>query len=52
LQGFAIDDRDELLPDLAAALEAGRTTEEAGKILSEALQSGERAGSIRRKLFP
>jgi len=52
LQGFAIDDRDELLPDLAAALEAGRTPEEARTILSEALKSGERIGSIRRKLFP
>ena len=52
LQGFGIDDRNELLPDLAAALEAGRTPEEARVILSEALKSGERVGSIRRKLFP
>lgn len=52
LQGFTIDDRDELLPDLAAALEAGRTADEARAILSEGLQSGDRAGSIRRKLFP
>lgn len=52
LQGFAIEERDELLPDLAAALEAGRTPEEARAILVEALQSGERIGSIRRKLFP
>lgn len=52
LQGLAIDDRDELLSDLAAALEAGRTPDEAGEILSEALKAGERPGSIRRKLFP
>jgi hypothetical protein len=52
LQGFKIDDRDELLPDLAAAFEAGRKPEEAQAILLEALKSGERTGSIRRKLFP
>lgn len=52
LQGLAIDDRDELLSDLAAALEAGRSPDEAGEILSEALKAGERAGTIRRKLFP
>ena len=52
LQGFAIEDRDELLPDLAAALEAGRSPEEARDILSDALREGERAGAIRRKLFP
>jgi hypothetical protein len=52
LQGIAAEDRDELLPDLAEALEAGRSPEEARAILSEALQTGERAGSIRRKLFP
>ncbi len=52
LQGFAIEDRDELLPDLAAALEAGRLPEEAQSILSQVLQAGEHAGAIRRKLFP
>ncbi len=52
LQGFSIDDRDELLPDLAAALEAGRNPDETRAILVEALQSGDRHGSIRRKLFP
>jgi len=52
LQGFAVDDRDNLLPDLAEALEAGRSPEEARVILAEALQSGERSGAIRRKLFP
>lgn len=52
LQGFAIEDRDELLPDLAAALEAGRTPEELRAILAEALAAGERPGAIRRKLFP
>ena len=52
LQGMAIDDRDELLADLAAALEAGRTPEDAARILAEALKDGERPGAIRRKLFP
>lgn len=52
LQGFAIEDRDELLPDLAAAIEAGRSPEDARTILSDALRDGERSGAIRRKLFP
>jgi hypothetical protein len=52
LQGLAIDDRDELLGDLAAALEAGRTPEEARSIISGALEAGESTGTIRRKLFP
>lgn len=52
LDGFSIKDRDELLPDLAEALEAGRKPDEARAILMEALQSGESMGSIRRKLFP
>jgi hypothetical protein len=52
LQGFSIDDRDELLPDLAEALEAGRAPEEARAILSDALRDGDRPGAIRRKLFP
>ena len=52
LQGLAIDDRDELISGLAAALEAGRAPDEARTIITEALQSGERSGSIRRKLFP
>jgi hypothetical protein len=52
LQGLSVDDRDEVLPDLAAALEAGRKPEDAREILTEALRSGDRPGSIRRKLFP
>lgn len=52
LQGFSSDDRDELLPDLAEAIEAGRSPEDATTILSEALEEGESPGSIRRKLFP
>lgn len=52
LEGFSVKDRDELLPDLAVALETGRKPDEARAILSEALQSGESTGSIRRKLFP
>lgn len=52
LQGFSADDRDELLPDLAEALEAGRTPEDAAAILTEALEAGDSPGAIRRKLFP
>ncbi len=52
IQGFPVDDRDELLPDLAAALEAGRTPEQARAILVGAFQSGESMGSTRRMLFP
>lgn len=52
LQGFSIDDRDELLPDLAAALEAGRSPEEARAIITGAVEAGESTGTIRRKLFP
>lgn len=52
LQGIAVEDRDDLLPDLAAALEAGRSPEQARDILSGALKAGEGSGSIRRKLFP
>ena len=52
LQGFVIDDRDELLADLAEALEAGRSPSEAEAIISDALKAGERPGAIRRKLFP
>lgn len=52
LQGLEIGDRDGLLTDLAAALEAGRAPGEAEAILAEALKAGERSGAIRRKLFP
>lgn len=52
LDGLTVDDADELLADLAAALEAGRSPEEAREILAEALRAGDSAGSIRRKLFP
>jgi predicted RNase H-like HicB family nuclease len=52
LNGFSIDDRDDLLPDLAAALEAGRSPEEARAIITGALEVGESTGAIRRKLFP
>jgi len=52
LQGFSVDDRDELLPDVAAALEAGRTPDQVQAILSEALREGEPSAGIRRKLFP
>lgn len=52
LQGFAVDDRDELLPDVAAALEAGRAPEAAQAILADGLKEGDGPGNLRRKLFP
>jgi predicted DsbA family dithiol-disulfide isomerase len=52
LQGASLNDRDELIPDLAAAFEAGMSAEEARKIISEAVDAGDSAGQIRRKLFP
>lgn len=52
LQGVEVDDRDELLPDLAAALEAGRKPDDAREILVDAVRSGASSGAIRRKLFP
>jgi hypothetical protein len=52
LQGFAVDDRDELLPDVAAALEAGRAPEAAQAILAAGLKEGDGPGDLRRKLFP
>lgn len=52
LQGFGRADRDEILPDLAAALEAGRPQGEAQEILLEGLRAGESPGALRRKLFP
>lgn len=52
LHGLPAGDRDEILPDLAAALEAGRSPEEAQDILREGLGAGESPGALRRKLFP
>jgi hypothetical protein len=52
LEGFGARDRDELLPDLAAALEAGRSPEEATAILADGLRDGDSPGTLRRKLFP
>jgi len=52
LQGFSARDRDEILPDLAAALEAGRSQADAGAILAGGLAEGDSPGALRRKLFP
>jgi hypothetical protein len=52
LQGFTIADRDELLPDLAAALEAGRSPEDVRRILAASVEAGDSVGRIRDKLFP
>lgn len=52
LEGLDVDGREDLLQDVAEAMEAGRSPEEARGILAEALREGERIGEIRRKLFP
>ncbi|HWR98875.1 MAG TPA: hypothetical protein VN317_10680 [Candidatus Methanoperedens sp.] len=51
LDGFAIEGRDEILPDVAEALEAGMSGETIRDILAASLEDGGVA-EIRRKLFP
>lgn len=52
LEGSLGSAREELLPDVAEALEAGRTTDEIHRILTSAFQEGAGVGEIRQKLFP
>lgn len=52
LEGFDLDDREELVPDIAEALEAGRPADEIRRVLAEAAGAGDGIGEIRRKLFP
>lgn len=52
LDGFPRGDAEELLADVAAALEAGRPAEEIRQALAAALEAGEGAGAVRRRLFP
>ena len=52
LEGFDLRDRDEILPDVAAALEAGVSAEAIRRILVDSLEAGDGVGDIRRKLFP
>jgi hypothetical protein len=52
LDGYALDDRDELLPDIAGALEAGSGEDELRRLMTGILQEGGGVGDIRRKLFP
>jgi hypothetical protein len=52
LDGVPLADRAELIPDIAATLEAGRTADEVRAILADAVQAGDGVGDIRRKLFP
>jgi len=52
LEGFDLRDRDEILPDVAAALEAGVGAEAIRRILVDSLEAGDGVGDIRRKLFP
>ncbi|MBI4914295.1 MAG: hypothetical protein HY825_00465 [Acidobacteria bacterium] len=52
LAGLDVRDRDELLPDVAAALESDRESGEIRGILVDSISAGEGIGEIRRKLFP
>jgi hypothetical protein len=49
--GHDVDDRDELLPAVAEALEAGKREEEIRKVIVRGLEEGDSTGRIRRALF-
>lgn len=52
LDGAPVRGRDDLVPDVAEALEAGRQPEEIERILAESFEAGAGIGEIRRKFFP
>lgn len=52
LEGFDIGDRDELLLDVAGALESGRDAGEVQRIITSSLENQEGINQIRRKLLP
>ena len=52
LDGAPVRDRDELIPDVAEALEGGRPTDEIQGILISGFEEGASIGEIRRKFFP
>jgi hypothetical protein len=52
LDGAPVRDGDELIPDIAEALEAGRQADELQRILTGSFEEGASVGEIRRKFFP
>jgi hypothetical protein len=52
LDGAPVRDRDELVPDVAEALEGGRAAGEIQRILTTGFEEGAGVGEIRRKFFP
>ena len=52
LDGSPVRNREELIPDVAEALEAGRPAGEIQRILTAAFAEGAGIGEIRRKFFP
>ena len=52
LDGAPVRDREELIPDVAAALEAGRPAGEVRDGLAAGFTAGESTGEIRRRIFP
>jgi hypothetical protein len=52
LDGAPVRDRDELIPDVAEALEAGRQADEIQRILTVSFEEGAGVREIRRKFFP
>ena len=52
LDGAPVRDREELIPDVAEALESGRPAGEIQRILTAAFEEGAGIGEIRRKFFP
>jgi hypothetical protein len=51
LEGEPVRDREELIPDVAAALEDGRSAADLRELLTSAFQDGEGIREIRRKIF-
>lgn len=52
LDGTPVRDREELIPDVAAALEAGQSAEQIRQGLKESFEESDSIGEIRRKFFP
>jgi hypothetical protein len=52
LDGAPVRDREELIPDVAEALETGQTMEEIRRILKGSFEEGDSIGEIRRKIIP
>lgn len=52
LDGSPVRDREELIPDVAAALEAGQSAEQVRQGLEAGFDAEESIGEIRRRIFP